>query len=313
MKPRVIDLSLFFNEFDLLQLRLKTLYDVVDYFVVVESTQTFSGKDKPLLLGKNLQRYTQYFDKFRYYPLTPQDYRSFASKTYSQYRTPLYLRLAHKHQGRAPRWLHRSCKREIRQRDSAVLALLNFAHADDLILLSDADEIASPSSISKLLANRNNGPQYLSMNWYLYYLDNKVHAPWIGTVAFQFKQLYNHSLDQLRFGSSDAENAPGEIIPSAGWHFSYLGGDKMIIEKLNAITYQGMKGTLLILLARIWPQFLSRTLRLNRDLLFQGRQFKRVLIDDSYPKPLLDDPDLIARYSAPPSANEMARGDNSPV
>jgi len=305
MKPRVIDLSLFFNEFDLLELRLNTLYEVVDYFVVVESTQTFSGKEKPLLLGQNLQRYSQYFEKLRYYPLTPKDYRSFEHERFSRFRTSLDLRLPHKHQGRAPRWLHSSCRREIRQRDSAVLALLDFALPDDLILLSDADEIPAPSAISRLLAKRDNAPKYLSMNWYLYYLDNKVPAPWLGTVAFRFGQLCDHSLDQFRFGSSDIKNAPGEIISSGGWHFSYFGGDKLIMEKLNAITYQGLKGTLLVLLARLWPKFLRTTLQSNRDLLFQGRQFVRVSIDESYPKPLQTDPSLIARYSTPPSGNPM--------
>ena len=311
MKPRVIDLSLFFNEFDLLELRLKTLYDVVDYFVVVESTQTFSGKEKSLLLGQSLQRFSQYFDKLRYYPLTKLDYCKLQQLEYKHYSTARNLRLRHKHRGSKPSQLHKSVQREIMQRDGAVLALLNFAQPEDLILLSDADEIASPGTVSTLVKQEIEVPHYLSMDWYIYYINNRVPAPWIGTVAFKFKHLAGHSLDQFRLGSCNISDAPGPLVERAGWHFSYLGGEELIARKLEALAFQGIKASLLIGIIKVWSSYLKISLKTNRDLLFQGRQFKRVLIDNSYPKPLLDDPDLIARYSAPQSANATVGGDHS--
>lgn len=47
---KVIDSSLFFNEFDCLEIRLHELADVVDQFVVLESTRTFTNRSKPLHL-----------------------------------------------------------------------------------------------------------------------------------------------------------------------------------------------------------------------------------------------------------------------
>jgi len=41
--PRIYDTFIFSNELDLLEIRLHVLGDVVDYFVLVESTRTFSG------------------------------------------------------------------------------------------------------------------------------------------------------------------------------------------------------------------------------------------------------------------------------
>ena len=302
---KVIDLSLFFNEFDLLELRLKTLYDVVDHFVVVESTETFSGKPKPLLLGQNLQRFREYFGKLYYYPLTPEDASHRAPKEYQEYSTRKTLRLKHKHGGKPPWQLHSSCMREIRQRDAAIIPLSTIASDDDLILLSDADEIASPSIIADLKKIGNLSPRYLSMQWYIYHWNNKALENWLGTVAFSFNQLKGHSLDQLRYSSCDQRNAPGPIVMNGGWHFSYFGGADAISAKLEAITYQGLRATLTTLAARHRPQLLKKAVYSNNDILFQGRQFKRVPVDNSFPTALLEDPILIERYLAPAPENGL--------
>ena len=51
-KKRIFDVFLFFNELDLLELRFKTLYPIVDYFIVTELCETFSGKPKNFFLIK---------------------------------------------------------------------------------------------------------------------------------------------------------------------------------------------------------------------------------------------------------------------
>jgi len=43
---KIFDCFLFFNELELLELRLMTLHDVVDYFVLVEANKTFTDKPK---------------------------------------------------------------------------------------------------------------------------------------------------------------------------------------------------------------------------------------------------------------------------
>ena len=50
---KIYDCFLFFNELDLLEIRLNVLNDYVDYFVLVEATQTFTNKDKPLYYKEN--------------------------------------------------------------------------------------------------------------------------------------------------------------------------------------------------------------------------------------------------------------------
>jgi hypothetical protein len=64
-KPKIYDCFTFFNENELLELRLMTLYNTVDYFVIVEAGQTFTGKPKPF----NLIIPEQYTEKIRYIKL----------------------------------------------------------------------------------------------------------------------------------------------------------------------------------------------------------------------------------------------------
>ena len=47
MKRKIFDCFIFFNEFDLLEIRLTELYDHVDYFVMAEANTTHTGNPKP--------------------------------------------------------------------------------------------------------------------------------------------------------------------------------------------------------------------------------------------------------------------------
>ncbi len=49
MKNKVIDCFNFFNELNLLEIRLKYLYDTLDYFVVFKADQTFRGENRKRL------------------------------------------------------------------------------------------------------------------------------------------------------------------------------------------------------------------------------------------------------------------------
>lgn len=59
----IYDTFMFFNELELLELRLNELNGVVDKFVLVEATRTFTNKPKPLYYAENKQRFSQFNDK----------------------------------------------------------------------------------------------------------------------------------------------------------------------------------------------------------------------------------------------------------
>ena len=56
---KVFDVFTFYNELDLLELRMEILGDVVDYFVINEATITFTGNEKPLYFQENKERFAK--------------------------------------------------------------------------------------------------------------------------------------------------------------------------------------------------------------------------------------------------------------
>ena len=68
-KGEIYDCCIFFNEIDLLQIRLKELYDYVDHFVIVEAEETHRGVPKPLHFPANQHLFAKYLDKIIYVPI----------------------------------------------------------------------------------------------------------------------------------------------------------------------------------------------------------------------------------------------------
>ena len=66
----LLDCFTFFRELDLLEGRLEYLYDVVDYFVIVEADITHAGNKKELNFLNNIKRYKPYLDKIIYQPIS---------------------------------------------------------------------------------------------------------------------------------------------------------------------------------------------------------------------------------------------------
>lgn len=119
--PRVFDCFPFFNELDVLEIRLTELDPLVDYFVIVEATLTHTGKPKPLYFDENRGRYNRFSRKIIHVvvddlPSEPSD-----------------------HWGR-----------EISQRQ-AIMRGLELARPDDRIITSDCDEIPKPDMLRRAL------------------------------------------------------------------------------------------------------------------------------------------------------------------
>ena len=57
---RVFDCTIINDELDMLELRFRTLEDVVDTFIVAEALQTHSGQPKLLHLWRNLDHFARW-------------------------------------------------------------------------------------------------------------------------------------------------------------------------------------------------------------------------------------------------------------
>ena len=58
-----MDCFTFYNEFDLLEARLREVGNVVDFFVLCEATKTHVGKPKELLFEAHASRYAEWLPK----------------------------------------------------------------------------------------------------------------------------------------------------------------------------------------------------------------------------------------------------------
>ena len=67
---KIYDGFIFFNELDLLEIRLNILNDVVDYFILVEASVTHQGTPKPFIFEENKDKFTKFLDKIIYIKVT---------------------------------------------------------------------------------------------------------------------------------------------------------------------------------------------------------------------------------------------------
>ncbi len=296
-KSRIFDVFLFLNEIDLLEIRFKTLYSVVDFFIITEINETFSGKPKELIFEKHRNRFKKYSNKIIYNPISEVELKELKSTKWVNYVSNLNIPLPHKHKGKPAKKIRTSLKREITHRDSAILGFFNLALPNDYILLSDLDEIPNPLAIEKIIKKSISKPHYFKMNWYLYWINNKVSQDWYGTVLFKFKELKGSSLDNFRFASSNSSEVPGTIIDNGGWHFSYIGGSDAIQKKLQAHPFQGYKAFIAIWLDKLKIRKFKNTLKNNKDILLQNRTLTKVKIDNVFPESILADNLFIEKYS----------------
>lgn len=225
---KVIDCSIFFNELDLLRLRINILDEYVDHFVIVEARQTFTGLPKRCILDTDCAH----------------DIASNPKVTIKIIDLPYFCDSA---------WERENYQRESIYTTAQALA----THSQDIILLSDVDEIPSPrairraieeiqSSSDKLLAVFEQRLFYFRLNYELVYSKK---LPWLGTTAIKaghkvstssmrvtgrnlqgrkHKHLFDHSLLRKR-------------ITHGGWHFSYLGNDSSLANKFQSFSHQEAK------------------------------------------------------------------------
>lgn len=199
---KTYDLAICFDEIELIELRLHTLKHVVDTFVFAEATESHSGTKKPLHVSEALK--AGRFDGFdvRVHVVEHQPAPTPGGFPYG---------------GRHPR--------EYALRNSLAEAIRPYAHPDDLVLISDVDEIPDPA----LVRARHMGVHVQSL--YVYYLNGYFPHEWCGTVSVPYHTLYYQTPHGLRASNAQMPRARG------GWHFSYQGGvERNIALKLRNAT-----------------------------------------------------------------------------
>ncbi|WP_323795465.1 hypothetical protein [Nisaea sp.] len=215
----VYDCFMFNNELDILELRLRELDDVVDRFVLVEAAEAHSGIAKPLHYDENKARFARWADR-----ITHIEIGSFPSNLDA--------------------W-----GKENAQRNALSYGLKNIAD-DDLVIISDVDEIPRASAIREVLTRRDVdviGLQLTHFNLRLNYMQRDGADPvfvWpVAAWGHAFKRSSPQKLRDFRLilkikmlkNQLDSNLA---VLEHAGWHFSYIGDDEHVRLKLASFAHR---------------------------------------------------------------------------
>lgn len=211
----VIDITSFNGEYDLLELRLNVLGDVVDEFIICEATETFSGIPKELFYPQQRERYAKWKDKIKYHIIDdyPLDFELCAMADASP-SVP-----------KGQPWWHR----EFYQKESIKKALTHLKD-DDICFVGDMDEIWNPDVLKIPLAYGN--VYKLRQLVYTYYLNNRSNEEWAGTYLARYRDIKNECLNHLR------TRYPWVMMQNGGWHFTNMGGANQIRRKLESYGHQ---------------------------------------------------------------------------
>lgn len=272
---RIFDGFIFHNEFDVLELRLRELYDDVDRFVLVEGDRTFTGVPKPLHFQENRERFAPWLDKIVHVPVT--DFPDTDSP-----------------------WT-----REAFQRDAIARGLAGLA-PDDMVLLSDVDEIPR-AAVARWLRQTPAAVVGLRMAFFYYRLNHlnvagEPHEIW--SVAARGRLFGSCTPQQVRLlrlslrGVDPAAQPGVAVLNHAGWHFSYLGGDEAVREKIRAFSHQEFNTPEILEAVDVDALVAS-----GRDLFGRpGFAWQPVAVDDYFPRAVLADPERWAPHIAPTDA-----------
>lgn len=272
----VFDCFMFFDELDLLEIRLNILNPVVDFFVITEATKTLMGNSKKMYFADNIDRFSKFRDKIIYNPLDMKN-MEFANQ-----------------------W-----QREVYQKNYCINGI-KCAKEDDIVIFSDIDEIPNPLKVLEIKESFDKDKIYhLAQNLYYFFMNYKSvdgkllsssgefegivdeERKWLGTKICSYDTAKKYGMDALRHPELVNDNAIR--VTDGGWHFSYMGGlrksaIKRIKDKLAAFSHAEDYNN--------WkfnnPIIISFSILLGRDLFRRNAKFKKVKIDESYPEWLLE-------------------------
>lgn len=266
----IYDCIPFFNELDILKLRMQILSPYVDKFVIEESSVTFSGEPKEMIFDKNREMFAEFADKIEYVAVTD---------------SPLSGVTTH--------------ERDKFQKNKLILGLKACGcKPEDIIIFSDVDEIPNPKTLTDILENFDDSKIYHFAQRMFYCFLNMEEISgnllsitgefpgverkmWLGTKVCSFGNLPKEGIVYLREVSPCDERSVR--VEDGGWHFGYMGGNgekdvaKRIGIKVQAAAHQEYNKE------RYLSEAVDRLL-CGEDIFDRNAKFIRVSLDESYPE-----------------------------
>ena len=262
----IYDCFQYFDEDHMVDLRLNILNEHVDYFVISESTKTHQGKTKKI--NFNVNNFPKFKNKIKLIIADFKDDINFEKHT----------------GGESPIEQH--------QRNSLMEGISN-ASPDDLIILSDSDEIPDLTKIKNINDNKKFVAFSQKMFMYKLNLQNLEESNWIG--SRMTKKKYIKSMQDLRnlkfkkypFWRIDKKNL--QTI-EGGWHFSFLQTPEQILNKIKSFSHGEFN------INNVNEKIIEEKILKNEDIFGRGIKLKKTLLDSSYPSYILENKEKFSKW-----------------
>jgi hypothetical protein len=228
-KHKIIDTVFFYNELDMLTFRLTELNEHVDHFIIMESGIDFIGNPKPLFFKENEHLFEKWKDKITY--ITFNELSSFELDILSDVAKKINFFIG-------------DFVIEV-NRDTIQLYLLTLLrktllsfdlYMEDIIMISDIDEIPDLSKLSEIIDKITFSPVILRHKNFIWSTKFINPSPKLGTTCHQFTSLLTNPTSFLvSYFKKDFGNLPSFEIVDSGYHFSHFYDFNKTVDKLKLI------------------------------------------------------------------------------
>ncbi len=226
---KIFDCFMYFDEEIVLDIRLNTLNPYVDHFVIVESKYNHKGDKRNLEF--NINKYKKFEKKIIYLVSNdlPEGIETINESDTEDHKSNKYITNA--------------LLRENSQRNYIIKGL-NDADKNDVILISDVDEIPNLDSVNFQKINKK--IMLFKQNMFYYKLNLVLpEIIWTGTKACRKKDLISpqwlrnvkdriYPVWRLDTLFSDKKYSSMKVIENGGWHFSNIKSPNAIHHKLKS-------------------------------------------------------------------------------
>jgi len=206
---KIVDCFTFYNELEMLKYRLAVLNNVVDYFIIVESTHTFVGKEKQLYFEENKNMFSEFMGKIIHVVVNdfPHKYPNVDAT-------------------KGEVWSNEKFQRNAISR--GINQISEMLSPTDLIIITDLDEIPNPKTLEGLKSTPNNETiGTLVMDLYYYNLNTKIIDKWYLPKIISYASYKRFKkCDDIRHTRTPT------TIANGGWHLSYFGNKNFIQNKI---------------------------------------------------------------------------------
>lgn len=212
----IYDTFIFNHELDVLDIRMRYLWDAVDRFVIVEGDHTFhEGRPKAMHFADNRKRFDWAEEKIIYTPVKLRSDTGF--------------------------WENQTLQRD------AIAQGVRESKQNDMIIMSDTDQIPSVESVKAALQTLKKYKLVWNVQkLYFFYVNMLLtgkNSHWNGSAFFKksfLKERTPNRVRKLQTGRGKVRPGFGTVV--GGWHLTYQGGIEGVKTKLSHNDSAGRSG-----------------------------------------------------------------------